>query len=110
MTTWHSQHKQDQHWIQKAIGIALLAVGSVGSLVIHTLWFIGWFADKSSVNLLTNIVSLEAIYLAIFLLIDGRNKDKQAEAQALHFQQTVEMLNGKLDALLDTRGIAIPRD
>lgn len=37
------------------------------SALLHTLWFGFWFAKSLSVGLLTNVVSLEAIYLAIFI-------------------------------------------
>lgn len=36
------------------------------SLIVHTIWFIVWFSLKLDVGLLTNLVSLEAIYGFIF--------------------------------------------
>ncbi len=101
MKTWHSTHKENQHWIEKSIGFVLLAFGSVASLIFHTAWFLLWFGDHFDVSLLTNVVSLEAIYIGVLMLIDGRNKDKQAAAQALHFQETMDRLEGKIDEVLD---------
>lgn len=37
------------------------------SLVAHTVWFVYWFVAKLDVSLLTNIVSLEAIYLGALI-------------------------------------------
>lgn len=40
---------------------------STPSKIIHTVWFVTWFALRLDINLLTLIVSLEAIYLELFL-------------------------------------------
>ena len=61
--------------LQQAAFSLTRAVGSVGSIVIHTLLFIGSFLAVSlgiiefdrMLLVLTTIVSLEAIYLAIFI-------------------------------------------
>jgi hypothetical protein len=37
------------------------------SAVLHSLWFGLWFAVGLDINLLTNVVSLEAIYLCLFI-------------------------------------------
>jgi hypothetical protein len=42
------------------------------SKVIHSIWFAAWFILRLDINLLTLIVSLEAIYLELFL---GDNDD-----------------------------------
>lgn len=97
---WYERHLKERHWLEKAIFYILLGVGSVASLAAHTFWFILWFENRASVSLLTNIVSLEAIYLAILLLIDGRSKDKQASTQAKHFQEAIDDMQKKLDKLL----------
>lgn len=44
-------------------------VGSWTFLVIHVIWFAVWLAWKIDINLLTMIVSLEAIILMILLLM-----------------------------------------
>lgn len=43
--------------------------GSWWVVLIHTVWFTVWFVYKLDVDLLTLIVSLEAIYLVTFLLM-----------------------------------------
>ena len=42
--------------------------GSVPFILAHTAWFIAWFVFKLPTDLLTLIVSLEAIYLSMFIL------------------------------------------
>lgn len=44
-------------------------IGSWQAVWLHALWFGFWFLFHCDVSLLTNIVSLEAIYLCIFLLM-----------------------------------------
>lgn len=51
----------------KLITQILHLVFSVPSILIHTLWFVLWFCLSMDVNLLTNIVSLEAIYVGILV-------------------------------------------
>ena len=51
----------------KLIDGVLKAVFSTPSLYLHTLWFAIWFGLQLDINLLTNIVSLEAIYIGIFV-------------------------------------------
>lgn len=50
-----------------AIDWSLSAVFSKPSLVVHTVWYGVWFAFRLDVGLLTNIVSLEAIYVGILI-------------------------------------------
>lgn len=49
------------------------------SAIIHTLVFVVWFAIGWNVNLLTNIVSLEAIYLSIFIGIGTQDVHKHID-------------------------------
>lgn len=106
--TWHSRHLSSRTMVEEAIGYTLIAFGSVASLLLHSAWFLLWFTNKLDVNLLTNIVSLEAIFIGVLMLIDGRNKDKQNAAQALHFQETMERIERKLDAITNFQGIHVP--
>jgi uncharacterized membrane protein len=50
-------------------------VGSWMNFFLHTIWFALWFLFRLDVALLTNIVSLEAIYLCILLL---KSQNRQA--------------------------------
>ncbi|PIR07321.1 MAG: hypothetical protein COV55_00260 [Candidatus Komeilibacteria bacterium CG11_big_fil_rev_8_21_14_0_20_36_20] len=74
-------------------------VGSWGFLVIHVVWFIIWLAWQWDINMLTMIVSLEAIILMILLLMaqnrlsirdDLRDEaDLQADLQSVGLSEKV---------------------
>ena len=52
-------------------------VGSWRCIGLHTLWFTLWFVLRLDINLLTLIVSLEAIFLCAFIMISqNRQADK----------------------------------
>jgi ABC-type transport system involved in cytochrome bd biosynthesis fused ATPase/permease subunit len=65
------------------------------SALVHTIWFVAWFAVGLSINLLTLIVSLEAIYITLFIGL-GQNlqakRDKVAQEQRDHMQGSIERL------------------
>jgi uncharacterized membrane protein len=44
-------------------------VGSPLCIYLHTVWFILWFVFRQDINLLTLVVSLEAIYLSTLVMI-----------------------------------------
>jgi uncharacterized membrane protein len=52
------------------------------SALVHTIWFIAWFALGLDINLLTLIVSLEAIYITLFIGLGQKLQDKRATIQA----------------------------
>jgi len=43
------------------------AIGTIYSLILHLIWFALWFIIKLDINVLTMLVSLEAIFLSIFI-------------------------------------------
>lgn len=53
--------------------------GSWSCIWVHTAIFAAWFPLGLSVDLLTNVVSLEAIYLCVFLLMSGNRADAQRQ-------------------------------
>lgn len=67
------------------------AAGSTASLLVHATFFAGWLLanihvipglpafDPFPFGLLTTIVSLEAIFLALFILISQQRMSRQAE-------------------------------
>ena len=65
------------------------------SALLHTIWFIVWFSAGLSINLLTLVVSLEAIYITLFIGL-GQNlqtkRDKVAQEQRDHIQDSIEEL------------------
>ena len=65
------------------------------SALIHTVWFATWFAAGLSINLLTLIVSLEAIYITLFIGLGQTlqaKRDKVAQEQRDHIQASIEAL------------------
>ena len=52
------------------------------SALLHTVWFVAWFALGLDINLLTLIVSLEAIYITLFIGLGQKLQDKRAGIQA----------------------------
>jgi hypothetical protein len=52
------------------------------SALLHTIWFASWFALGLDINLLTLIVSLEAIYITLFIGLGQKLQDKRAAVQA----------------------------
>ena len=52
------------------------------SALLHTIWFAAWFALGLSINLLTLVVSLEAIYITLFIGLGQKLQDKRAAVQA----------------------------
>lgn len=52
------------------------------SALLHTIWFSAWFAAGLDISLLTLIVSLEAIYITLFIGLGQKLQDKRAGVQA----------------------------
>lgn len=70
-------------------------VGSWWCAGLHAVWFVLWFTLKLDINLLTLIVSLEAIFLCIFLLMSGNRQGEKDRAKAeldLQIDTKAEML------------------
>ena len=65
------------------------------SALLHSTWFVVWFTLGLDINLLTLIVSLEAIYITLFIGL-GQNlqtkRDKVAQEQRDHMQASIEKL------------------
>jgi uncharacterized membrane protein len=76
------------------------------SALLHTIWFILWFALGLDINLLTLIVSLEAIYITLFIGLGQKLQDRRSaihakaeKAEALKAEKHREQLSeaqGKL--------------
>jgi len=74
-------------------------VGSWLFLVIHMLWFIIWLAGRLDINMLTMVVSLEAIILMILLLMSQNRQsirddlrdeaDLQADLRAVDIGENI---------------------
>jgi hypothetical protein len=65
------------------------------SALIHTIWFVVWLSAGLSINLLTLVVSLEAIYITLFIGLGQSleaKRDKVAQEQRDHMQASIEAL------------------
>src|SRR4051794_24766407 len=92
---WHDRYLQ----LLSPVQVVSVKIGDLLftplSALIHTLWFTIWLASGLSINLLTLIVSLEAIYITLFIGL-GQNlqtkRDKVAQEQRDHMQASIEEL------------------
>src|SRR5262249_41836589 len=90
MRDYNADHKIDWHdyYLEALTPVQTISV-TLGNLLftpisalLHTIWFIAWFAFGLSINLLTLIVSLEAIYITLFIGLGQKLQDKRAAIQA----------------------------
>jgi uncharacterized membrane protein len=77
------------------------------SALLHTIWFIVWFVAGLSINLLTLVVSLEAIYITLFIGLGQKLQDSRAaihakaeKAEALKAENHREQLSEQQAKLL----------
>src|ERR1700704_5816244 len=78
------------------------------SALLHTIWFIVWFVAGLSINLLTLVVSLEAIYITLFIGLGQKLQDTRAaihakaeKAEALKAEEHREQLSEQQAKLLE---------
>jgi uncharacterized membrane protein len=87
---YNADRKVDWHdYYQEALTPVQVVSVSLGNLLftplsalLHTVWFITWFALGLDINLLTLIVSLEAIYITLFIGLGQKLQDKRAKVEA----------------------------
>lgn len=58
-----------------------LFLGSWYCVGLHALWFLVWFVLKLDINLLTLVVSLEAIFLAAFVMMSQSRSAQKDRAR-----------------------------
>ena len=79
---WHDYYLEALTPVQTAsVKLGNLLFTPISALL-HTIWFIVWFAAGLSINLLTLIVSLEAIYITLFIGLGQKLQDKRAALEA----------------------------
>jgi uncharacterized membrane protein len=94
----------------RVIEHAIVWIGSTASLVLHTLIFIGFFAVSLlkwvpwdlMLLVLTTVVSLEAIYLAIFIQMTVNRQSqslKDVEEEVGDIQENIEELGENVEGL-----------
>ncbi len=81
--------------------------GSWWAIFLHTVWFTLWFIFKLDIDLLTLVVSLEAIYLVVILLMYSnqlaRRDDARDEADLQADIRTEEQLMKVKKMIVDLR-------
>lgn len=99
----------DEYFLERLAVSATQRIGSLASIIIHTVLFVGifglhWlgFSNDKILLILTTIVSLEAIYLAIFIQMTINRQARQI-AEVSHdvedIQENVEEISKDLDEI-----------
>lgn len=90
-------------WFDKLADLISPWCGSWSFLLLHVIWFAWWLIGSYSINLLTMIVSLEAIILmAVLLMTQQRQAERddlrdEADYQAdVHAEQMIGEVRGML--------------
>lgn len=86
----------------KFIDIVYWLVGSWWAVIIHTLWFVLWLIFRLNINILTLIVSLEAIYIGIFILMASDRAERERDFQRAR-RRKVDEERLKYDIKLDEK-------
>ena len=87
---WHDYYLEALSPVQTvSIRLGNLLFTPVSALL-HTIWFALWFALGLDINLLTLIVSLEAIYITLFIGLGQKLQDKRAAIEAKADKKTAE--------------------
>jgi uncharacterized membrane protein len=115
MRDYNADHKVDWHdyYLEALTPVQTVSV-KLGDLLftplsalLHTIWFVAWFSLGLSINLLTLVVSLEAIYITLFIGLGQKLQDKRAgiqakadKAESAHAEQHREQLAESQSKLL----------
>ena len=77
-------------------------IGSWWAVIIHTIWFAIWLIFRLNIYVLTLIVSLEAIYLCIFILMAQDRSERQREIREAR-RRKIDEEGLKYDIKLDEK-------
>jgi uncharacterized membrane protein len=90
--TWHDEHLDQSSATDRLADWITSKVGSMWSVYFHAIWFTSWMLalEPRPWPTLTLIVSLEAIFLASFMLISQNRADARAKVQAQHQADHIE--------------------
>jgi uncharacterized membrane protein len=100
-----ARHRQEREQrIQNRIADAITRfAGSMPFVYVHIVWFslwIGLHAEKFPFGLLTMLVSLEAIFLATFVMISQNRADEKRQALSDHEWELVQEEEAQNERLL----------
>ncbi len=104
--------KKTKGTMAKFTDIISAFLGSWWAVVVHTAWFTIWLRFNFDINILTFSVSLEAIFIGIFLLMASNRaeeaRDKKEEKQRKGDRERID-LDIKLDERADRQLMEIKR-
>jgi uncharacterized membrane protein len=92
---WHDRYIELLSPVQRVSVKASDVLFTPASALLHTVWFTAWLGFNLSINLLTLVVSLEAIYITLFIGLGQTlqaKRDKVAQEQRDHMQLSIEKL------------------
>lgn len=99
-----TDQRKSSNFLATATVILVRLFGSWGSILIHTLFFISWWYFQLDLQTLLVIVSLEAIFIGIFILMAENVETQQKERlQELKRQQDMSMV--KQDVMMDEKAL-----
>lgn len=102
-----SHHEERSLSLQNRIADAITAwAGSMSFVYVHVVWFLAWivvkpFHDVFPFGLLTMIVSLEAIFLATFVMISQNRADEKRQLLADHQWELIQLEEKQNEQLID---------
>jgi len=86
--------KKTKTFLEKATDFISWFLGSWWAVVFHTAWFTIWLVFNFDINVLTFSVSLEAIFIGIFLLMSANKaeaiRDKREARQRIKDRERLE--------------------
>ena len=112
MRDYNEDHKVDWHdyYLEALTPVQTVSV-QLGNLLftpisalLHTVWFVAWFSLGLDINLLTLIVSLEAIYITLFIGLGQKLQDKRAAIQAKADREVAERAERHREDLAESQG------
>ncbi len=92
-------------FLTKATIFLVKRFGSWYSVLFHTIIFVGWFLLKLELEVLLVLVSLEAIYIGIFILM-AENVEAEQKERRLQRQRAKDNQIIKEDAKIDEQSLS----
>jgi uncharacterized membrane protein len=99
-----NQQLQSETFLSKSAVIFVRIFGSWASVIAHTLIFAGWFIFDINIEKLLMIVSIEAIYIGIFILMAENIETAQRE-RLREVERKKDMAVVKQDVVVDKKSL-----
>ena len=98
---WHKKHLDSRSIGDRTADWIAINTFSWPSLWLHTIWWIAWFALQLNVDLLTLVVSLEAILLCILIGMSQARGSERDRHQAEDDYRTNIEAKGEIEKLME---------